>query len=76
MKTEEESNTPNDKTSKSDFCSKCSVKPLCAAISSIGNSILFVDYDITLHCDKAMSFGFSHICKCKERLKFYQTYKK
>lgn len=76
MQVEDNSNSLSDKPTKGCCCSECSNKPMCPVISSIDNSILFVDYDIKLHCRKAMSFGFSYICKCKGRLKYYQSFRK
>jgi len=57
MQVEDNSNSLSDKPTEDCCCSECSKKPMCPVISSIDNSILFVDYDIKLHCGKAMSFG-------------------
>jgi hypothetical protein len=72
----DKSNSPTDKSLKNSYCSECSKLPLCPVISSIDNTILFVEYDINLHCNNAMSFGFSYICKCQERLIHYKLFKK
>ena len=63
------------KETELDNCTECSVNPQCPVISSIDNKIIFIDYDTRLHCDKAMSYGFSFICKCKGRLKYYQAFR-
>lgn len=76
MQEEDINNPPSEKALNSSYCSECSIMPLCPAISGIGNTILFVEYDVNLHCDKAMAFGFSHVCRCKERLKYYLTHRK
>ena len=51
--------------------SHCLEIPLCAVLSSINDSVIFVDYDQKLHCPFSMSFGNGFVCNRKERLSYF-----
>ncbi len=55
-------------------CSDCSKKPECPVTSNISNKVLFISYNIALHCNKCMSFGNDFICLCEGRKKYFETF--
>ncbi len=59
-----------------EICSNCLKSPKCQVESCINNSLLFVAYFPELFCDRVMSYGTGHICKCKGRKTHYDTFQK
>jgi len=61
----------SDSTKKPDAWALCREKPICALVTTINNSVIFVDYNKKLHCPFSMTFGNGFVCNCKERLNFF-----
>ena len=49
----------------------CLEIPVCAVLSHINDSVIFIDYDQKLHCPFSMSFGNGFVCNRKERLSYF-----
>ena len=50
---------------------QCPENPVCAVLTSINDSVIFINYDQKLHCPFSMSFGNGFVCNQKERLDYF-----